>query len=550
MRKIFAVTLTVLIMFGLLFAPTASAGTYDATAFDIAKLSASTADGKNETVYSLLGYDGSAGAIYVVNQLNGGYSDYGSYSEIVNLSTGSTPVVDGDKITFPDENVEGGLYYQGTMEGQLPLTFAIAYYLDGVKVCGESLGGASGHLKITLDCAQNTLCDESVRKGLMAQITMNLDLNLARNVSAGDATTVITGNTMSVAFTVLPDGEGSFAVEADVTNFEMDAITVTLLQGGLAGITDSIDEYEAGFDDMLTGADDMVDGTSELKDGVSTLAGGMGDLYRGLKSLKLYGCDMVTGMQTYADGLKQYTQGVSDLAAASDAVKSGLDTLAGNGGALAESLSQLSGSVSSMASNGDLLALAQSLASSDDPAVQALAQGTLQMLGGLDEVSDGLDEVSGGVDSYADGVQQAAAQYGDFNDGFAQLAAQGDGLSSGYNDILSGAEQYITGVGSSASGAYKIYDAINGLPDNIQELIDGQAEFRDGIASAKDELQSETEGLSASIAVSFASPEKNHPNSVQYVLRTPSIEKPEAQTETQDTQQEETFFTRLWDLFR
>ena len=551
MRKRIEAALVTFMLCGLLFAPSANAVTYDNTAYEIAKASGqASTDGKNETVYALLSYDGSTGEIYVVNQLGGDYIDYGNYTEVVNLSTASVPTVDGDKITFPDEYVEGGLYYQGTMTGELPMTFGISYYLNGTEVAGESLGGASGHLKIVVDCAQNALCDESVREGLMAQITLSLNLSLAQDVSADDATTVITGNTMNVNFTVLPGGEGTFTVEAGVTDFEMDAITITMLQGGLSGFTDSIDGYEEGFDDMLSGADDMVDGTSELRDGVTTLAGGMGDLYRGLKNLKLYGGDMLTGMQTYADGLQQYTQGVSGMAAASDSVQSGLYTLSENGDALAESLSQLSGSVSAMASNAELRALAQSLASSDDPSVQALAQGTLALLDGMDGVSGGLDEASAGVGGYVGGVQQAASGYSEFNAGLAQLASQGDTLSSGYGDIVSGFDSYVLGIGSSASGAYRIYDAINGLPDNIQELIDGQAEFRDGIASAREELLSETAGLSASTPVSFASPEKNHPDSVQYILMTPSIDKPGTGAETPQTQEEETFFTRLLDLFR
>lgn len=504
---------------------------------------------KNETVYAMLGFDGSVSELYVVNQLLGSYTDYGSYTSIKNLSTTSEPVVESDKLTFPDEEVDGGLYYQGTMEGELPMTFAFTYYLDGVTVEAGSLGGLSGHLKIDIACKQNELCDARISDGLMAQIVMNLDLGLAENIKAEGATMVIAGNSMSVAYAVLPGQDGSFTVEADVTDFEMDAIAVTLMQGGLGGYEDSIGEYEEGFDDMLTGADDMVDGTSELKDGVATLADGMGELSFGLGKLETSGSAMLSGMQLLGDGLQEYTQGVSGMAAASNDVLAGLNTLADNGTALSGNLSAISGSVNSMASNAELRALAQSLVSSSDPSVQALASGTLAMLDGMNDVSDGLSGLSGGVSDYVSGVGQAASSYSDFNTGLSQISGGGADLVSGYNDITEGVGAYVAGVGSSASGAKRIYRAINGLPDNIQELIDGQIEFRDGISTARDELLDETESLSSSDPVSFTSPDKNHPLSVQYILMTPAIEKPGVEINTGDTQKEETFFTRLTNLF-
>ena len=59
----------------------------------------------------------------------------------------------------------------------------------------------------------------------------------------------------------------------------------------------------------------------------------------------------------------------------------------------------------------------------------------------------------------------------------------------------------------------------------------------------------QTDSLSGSTPVSFASPDKNHPNSVQYIFMTSAIERPTAETETGDTEEDENFFTRLNDLF-
>ncbi len=508
------------------------------------------ASAKNETVYAQLNSNGSVSNIYVVNQLIGEYTDYGNYTSVKNLSTKTEPVIEGDKITFIDGQVDGGLYYQGAMEGELPMTFDIQYFLDGETVDAKALAGASGHLKIEIGCAQNESCDVRIREGLTAQVMLSIDLNLAQNVKADDATTVITGNTMSVNYTVLPGESGEFVAEADVADFEMDAISITMMQANLNSYTDSIDEYEEGFDDMASGADDMVDGTTELKDGISALADGMDGLSDGLNKLKTSGGKMLDGMRQYGAGLQAYSQGASDMASASENIKAGLDTLAGNGDALAESLSQISGSVSAMSSNTELYALAQSLLSSSDPSVQALAQSTLNMLDGLGGVSAGISGVSDGLNTYTAGVRQASAGYGDFNAGLSRLASGNGALASGFCDITDGFEVYVSGVGKSASGASKISKAVSGLPDDIQELIDGQTEFRDGIQTAKHELLEETGKLSASVPVSFASPDKNHPDSVQYVFLTPVISKTEEKQEAREAGEEEIFISRFSDLFK
>jgi X-X-X-Leu-X-X-Gly heptad repeat protein len=543
-RKIVSVLLA-LIVVGV---PVATPMFADTAAQGASSARSETAD-KNETIYAMLGHDGSADVIYVVNQLIGDYTDYGKYSEIKNLSTSSEPVISGDLIKFADAEVEGGLYYQGRMDGELPMTFDFRYYLDGEAVDAASLGGASGHLKINIGCAPNERCDERIREGLMAQIVLSLDTRRAGRVAADGATTVIAGNTMNIAFAVLPGESGAFTVEADVTDFEMDAVRITLMQSNLGGYGDSIGEYEEGFDDMLSGADDMVDGTTELKDGMATLADGIGDLSSGLSRLSSGGSDMLCGMRQYGDGLREYTQGVSGMVSASQSVRAGLNELSDNGMALADSLAQISGSVESMASNAELYTLAQSLSASSDPAVQALANSTLALLDGMRGVSGGLSEVSSGVGGYAAGVQQAASGYDEFDAGLSRLASGGDSLASGYEGIVSGFEAFASGVSSSASGAKRIYKAVDDLPDDIQKLIDGQLEFRDGISTAREDLLEQTDGLSGAAPVSFASPDRNHPQSVQYIFMTPSINKPEAETQTKDTEAEDSFFDRLRDLF-
>ena len=517
----------------------------------VAKNEAST---KNETVYAMLNHDGSVSDIYVVNQLIGTYTDYGSYTEIKNLTTSSVPSIEGDQIAFSDTNVDGGLFYQGTMDAPLPMIFGITYRLDGKKIAAEDIAGKSGHLVIEMTYDVNEDCDADVRDGLMAQIVMTLGSGTARNVAAADASTVLAGSALQVAFTALPGESGMATVEADVTDFEMDPISITLIKGmpSMGTVEESIDGLEDGFDELYDGAGTMVDGTTELKDGMTSLRDGAGDLSDGLSQLSGAGDDIANGLNTFSDNLSAFANGINDAADGSAQIKTALSDLAAGGSSVSGGVDAVSDGLSGLcASSADLKTLATSMLANPDPSVQALAQGVLETLGAADALSAGLAQASQGVADYVDGVQQTADAYTVFNDGMEASATGADQLYNGFTSLNEGFEEFNDGLGSSADGAYRLYRGVRGLPNSVQELIDGQIDFQDGIAQARDDIAEQTESLTSddTTPVSFASPDKNTPNSVQYILTTPAIKVTQTTEEETDTEKEETFFTRLADLF-
>lgn len=508
---------------------------------------------KTETVYAILGSDGSVDSIYVVNRLLGEYTDYGSYTDIKNLSTLTTPEISKDRITFPDSEVEGGLYYQGTMQGELPFVFEFRYYLNGKEVMAQQLAGAAGRLKIEISGKVNEKCAERVRDGYMAQIMIALDLKTAGSIKSEGATKVTAGNTLNLSYTILPGKSGQYTLEADIQDFEMSGINITLLKGALSGFEDTINQTENGFDDMLTGANDMVDGTSELKDGVSSLAGAIGRISGGMSKVSSGGNGYLSGMNDYKTGLESYTGGVSGLEAGSADIRDGLDALSDNSAGIAGGISGISDGFNALSSStSDLKALAQMLLSNPDPSVQALAQGTLETLGSLDALSGNLDTASSGLDSITAGVRDAAEGYHDFDDGIKLLSANGGQIVDGYDGLINGFGSYLSGIKDISNGVKRLHSSVKKLPENIQDLIDGQIEFRDGIADAKSEISSETQSLTAggSPAVSFASPDKNYPSSVQYIMKTPDIKIPKQDEPRQNEEVNEDFLSRLANLFK
>lgn len=514
---------------------------------------ASMAAGKNETVYAKLKSDGSVEQIFIVNQLMSSYTDYGVYSDIRNLSTLTSPVIEGDKISFSDEAVEGGLYYQGSVEGELPIKTAILWYLDGRAVSADELGGATGRLKLAISTASNPLCDERVRDGLTTQISVPLSLKKASNILAEGATMVVAGSTATISYVVMPDEAGTLIIEADVRDFEMDTISITLIrtQMSLGGFSEDIDELESGIDDMADGAQQMADGMSELKSGVRSLSGGVKDLSGGLDELASQGQKLAENMGLYGQGLGEYFSGLQSLKTASSKIRNGLNELKDNGAAVSAGVAGIHNGLENIAGgSGELKALAQMLFSSEDEAVRALATGTLELIGAVGAVSGHAGAAASGVEGFVSGVNKLAEEYTAFDEGMEALS--GAEVGQGFDALLDGTKKYVDGVSQSADGLRSINKHLNKLPPSLQELIDAQIEFKDGIAEAGDGIAKAKESFSSDEkgAVSFASPDKNTAASVQYILTAPSISKPKIEKELSEQQHEKTFFERFADLFR
>lgn len=121
-------------------------------------LAANTDISKEETVYVNAAADGTPEEITVSDWLknsasSGDLSDTSDLKDIKNVKGDETFSQDGDKITWNTEDKD--IYYQGTTTKELPVSMEIKYYLDGVQVSPDDLGGKSGHLKIEVAYKNN-----------------------------------------------------------------------------------------------------------------------------------------------------------------------------------------------------------------------------------------------------------------------------------------------------------------------------------------------------------------------------------------------------------
>lgn len=190
---------------------------------------------KEENVYITLSADGSVRDIYVVNIVPGGdVVDYGSYSSIKLLNTTDTINQDGDTVTFSSSAEK--VYYQGDLpaDTEIPWIVSIRYFLDGTEYSPDNLAGKSGALEIRFSVTENEKCSGSFYDDYALQVSFTLDTDLCNNITAPDATVANVGSDKQLTYTILPGAGIETAITADVTSFEMDAVSLNGIQMNLS----------------------------------------------------------------------------------------------------------------------------------------------------------------------------------------------------------------------------------------------------------------------------------------------------------------------------
>jgi len=444
---------------------------------------AGAATPKDETVYVNLSGDGNVNAIYVVNAFEmdsaGTVTDYGNYKSVKNLTT-MDPVNTANGVNTVNAP-QGRFYYQGEMNGTaLPWNFDIVYLLNGEATDAQALAGASGDIEIRISVQQGDARYQSFFDNYVLQISYTLDAEHCTNVYGEDANIVAAGKNISVGYTVMQAADPvTYVLKASVTEFEMSAIQIKALHTD--GVIIDTGAYMTRLDEAQNDFTELADGVAELADAGGQLASASGKFNTGLGDLQV---------------------GMQDIADASSQISAGINSMSGTLGA-------------AVAGSSDALALAQSLLTSPDPQVQALAQAYIaqyQVLAGS-----------------AQGMAQLNTQYQTFDAGIQSLPGNAATMAEGYGKLN--------------SGTRKLANALDELNENVSTIPDELQSMRDEI----DETIGKYTGGDF-VPVSFVNG-ANNVNSVLFVMKTDKISIPDAEEPEPEPAGPQTFWDKLLDLF-
>ena len=510
---------------------------------------------KEEVVYVNLTSGGSVKEMYAVNIFDDkNITDYGDYLSVELLNTTDNINQNGDEITFSSS--ADRVYYKGKMKSTImPWNISIKYYVDGKEYAPEEAAGKSGKMEIYFKVSKNEAYDGSFYDAYALQASFILDTEIAKNITAADATLANVGNKKQLTYTILP-GEGiDTVITADVTDFEMDAVSINgiplnmniqvkdeelmnkvdELLGGIEDIDNGADELNSGVnrlsdatrDDLQPGVNQLNDGMKDLNDGVLKIQDGLDELNSKSYELTSGSAQVLSALNTINSQLNSQEQkdSISQLVSGSAGIKDGItnltgklgelqagvsykkfmEVLAGNG--LSDEISQLELSNTQIA---DMLESSYPVAAGtilkNNQIIEGLKSGINQYLTtvntnitalyqGAQSLNTEYAKLDAGIRSLAVSVQQLA-------DGVNQLVSEYGKLDKGVNEytegvakVIAGYSQIVTGTSDLLSGSGELRDGTAELVNSIAELYDGTSQLKDGTG----EMRDETDGMDTQI---------------------------------------------------
>ncbi len=522
---------------------------------------------KDENVYINLQDNGEVKNIYVVNEFETGsamnITDYGKYSSIKNLSTGEKIKVDGKKLSFKSDK-KGKFYYQGDLESkQIPWNIKFTYYLNGEKVEPDFLLGKSGKLKIEASIKDNKDVKDKFFDNYILQMVITFDSEKCKNIKSEGAMTANVGSNKQLTYNILAGSEKEFSVETDITNFELDPITINAVPmkmsidgidtseigDKLSELTDGIDKISNGSSGLFNGSGDLLKGSKALLDGSGTLKSGAEKLQEGSKTLrgamktlneasdKLKGGskEMLKALGTVNSGLDNLDTlitSINTLASGSSDYASAMDNLVKSTAQMDQSikggLNNFGGTLNSITGNGSYIEAYNLAKNSLDGENAALANAYISLFDSINgatsayssnitsensQINQALNSqysaIQGLSSTYSQKINPAISQFSGFLSSLSELKNGLDLISKNYSTLDKSVENYTSAYGSILNGYEDVYKGISELSQGVATinnganiLYNGTSALNDGAAKLKngtDEMKNRTSGIDGEV---------------------------------------------------
>ena len=304
---------------------------------------------------------------WLKNSEKGTISDTSELKDIKNVK-GDESFETGSNNSVSWKSEGNDIYYQGTIDKELPVDVKVSYKLDGKSISPKDLKGKSGKVEIQFSYdnkSKQTVNVNGEDVEMYTPFTMvsammlssdeysNVSVENGKLISDGDKNIVV-----GVAFPGLSEDLNLKDLDMDIDIPETVTITadvkdatigtsITMASAELMNefglddidsfddLQDSIDDLEDATNQLVDGSKEAADGSKELadgagtlNDGAGTLAGGAGTLADGVNTLNEKSGTLVSGVNTLASGVQAYTGGVEEIYAGSNDLVSGAQELA------------------------------------------------------------------------------------------------------------------------------------------------------------------------------------------------------------------------------
>mgnify|MGYP000451847895 CR=1 FL=1 len=358
---------------------------------------------------------------WLKNPEKGTISDTSELKDIKNVKGDETfETGSNNNVSWKSEGND--IYYQGTIDKELPVDVKVSYKLDGKSISPKDLKGKSGKVEIQFSYDNKSKQTVNVNGEDVEMYTpftmvsaMMLSSDEYSNVSVENGKLISDGDkkiVVGVAFPGLANDLNLKDLDLDIDIPETVTITadvkdatvgtsITMASAELMNefglddidsfddLQDSIDDLEDATNQLVDGSKEAADGSKELADGAGTLASGAGTLADGVNTLNEKSGTLVSGVNTLASGVQAYTGGVEELYAGSNDLVSGAQELADGATALNEGIKTAKTSADTLASTaaqvqGGIGTVASSLGTAVSTLTSILGENGANLTAGVD----------------------------------------------------------------------------------------------------------------------------------------------------------------------
>ena len=513
---------------------------------------------KDETVYVLVGADGSAKKIIVSDWLRNSLgsdtlSDKSELTDIENVKGDESYSVNGGGEMI--WNAEGGdIYYQGSTEKALPVDMNVTYTLDGKPISANDLVGKSGRVTIRFNYKNKqyeTVEIDGKQEKIYVPFAMlscvildddvftNVTVNNGKLINDGDRTVVIgmafPGLKENLAISEdklkIPD---YVEISADAKDFKL-GNTVTVATNELFNSLDtdkftSITKLSDSVGQLPSAMAQLLDGSSQLYDGLNELLEKSGDLAAGI-------VELADGSDNLKSGAESLDSGAGELQAGAEQLSEGLNTLTASNDVLNGGAKQVFDTLLSTA-NTQLAAAGLEVPTLTAENYGQILDGVIAKSGGsTSEAAKPIVALKSSLDSYNTfylGLQSYTAGVADAAAGANALKAGTDNLKSGASQLSAGASELSSGILDLKNATPALTDGITKLRDGSMQLSDGLNEFNEqGIQKLADAMGGNLDGLMSRFRATkdvslryknFAGASEDTDGQVKFIYRTDAIE--------------------------
>lgn len=562
---------------------------------------------KDEVVYATLSANGKQQDLYVVNTLDiekaGKIVDYGSYLTLKNLTDFSEIIQKENTVEM--EVAEGKFYYQGSIdEKALPWNIDVSYMLDGKEMAAKKLVGQDGKIEIRIKTSANKEVNPVFFTNYLLQISLTLDPALYTNIEAEAGMLANAGKNKQVTFTVMPEKEEEFVLQADVIDFELDGINITAVPSSMSIDAPEIDEMTEDMSSLTNGIKQLHDGVGELKNGVSELNSGVQELQngsgqynKGMTDISKASSGLVSGSNEIGKALEQIskslnagsedvnlgdleklTAGLQQISLSLQGTVSEIAKLKEGYGSAYGALDKVIATIPAATITQEQIQELQKSGANQEVVNQLLNTYTAAQTvkGTYSQVKDGFAAVDGALAGLMNGLTgvasnlehmatevSASLKASGATESFAQLQQGLATLSANYQTFHSGLVQYTGGVGQLSKsyqnmhqGIVKLSRGTGDLDNGVGELHSGTRELYESTSDLPEQMKEEVDRMISEYdksdfeAVSFVSEQNKNVNLVQFVIKTESIKIEEPKTKQIEEKEVKGFWAKLLDLFK